>query len=35
MEEFGTLGWKLNFKDCNRRDAITYVINLQNLWYNT
>ncbi len=32
MEKFGTLGWKLNFKDCNKRDAITDVINSQNLW---
>jgi len=34
VEEFGTLGWKLSFKDCNKRDVITHVINSQNLWQN-
>jgi hypothetical protein len=35
VEEFGTLGCSLSFKDCNKRDAITNVINSQNLWQNT
>jgi hypothetical protein len=35
VEEFGTLGYSLSFKDCNKRDAITDVTNSQNLRQNT
>jgi hypothetical protein len=31
VEEFGTLGWKLSFKDCIKRDAIANVNNSQSL----
>jgi hypothetical protein len=34
VQEFGTPRWKSNFKDCNKRDAITNVINSQNLRQN-
>jgi hypothetical protein len=34
VEEFGTLGWKLSFKDCIKRDAIIDMINFQSVWQN-
>jgi hypothetical protein len=35
VEESRTLGCNLSFKDCNKKDVITNVINSQNLWQNT
>jgi hypothetical protein len=34
VEEFRTLGWKLSFKDCIKKDAIVDANNSQSLWQN-